>query len=71
MVRLHQKGVAMKLAKVIVAIITAVTISVASACIASSATKKSFDPERMKVWVEGKFVYLETLDGNVWVHEVE
>lgn len=60
-----------RLSKTIVAITIAVMISVASACIASSATKKSFDPERMKVWVEGKFVYLETLDGNVWVHEVE
>lgn len=60
-----------KLAKAIVAVTIAATIAVTSACIASSATKKNFDPERMKVWVEGKFVYLETLDGNVWVHEVE
>lgn len=61
----------MKLVKGIVAIIIAATIAVASACIASSAMKKNLDPEQMKVWVEGNIVYLETPDGNVWVHEVE
>lgn len=64
-----RKEVAMKLAKVIVAIITAVTISVASACIASNATKLA--PEQMKVWVEGNTVYLEAPDGNVWVHKIK
>ena len=71
MVRLHQKGVAMKLAKVIVTIITALAISVTSACIASKVAKKDFDPREMKCWVEEGFVYLETPDGNVWIHEIE
>lgn len=57
--------------RVIVAIIIAATIAVASACIASSATRENLDPEKMKVWVEGKIIYLEYPDGNVWVHKVE
>lgn len=61
----------MKLVKGIVAIIIAATIAVASACIASSATRENLDPEKMKVWVDGNIIYLEYPDGNVWVHEVE
>lgn len=57
--------------RVIVAIIIAATIAVASACIAGSATRENLDPEKMKVWVEGKIIYLEYPDGNVWVHKVE
>ena len=61
----------MKLVKGIVAIIIAATIAVVSACIASSATRKNLAPEQTKVWVEGNIVYLETPDGNVWIHEVK
>lgn len=61
----------MKLAKVIVSIITALVISVASACIASNATKKNLDPREMKCWVEGNTIYLEAPDGNVWVHKIK
>ena len=61
----------MKLVKGIVAIIVAATIAVASACIASNATRENLDPEKMKVWVEDNIIYFETPDGNVWVHEVE
>ena len=61
----------MKLVKGIVAIIIAATIAVASACIASNATRENLAPEQMKVWVEGNVIYIETQDGNVWVHEVE
>ena len=61
----------MKLVKGIVAIIVAATIAVASACIASNATRENLSPEQMKVWVEGSIIYLETPDGNVWIHEIE
>ena len=61
----------MKLVKGIVAIIIAAAIAVASACIASSATRENLAPEQMKVWVEGNIVYLEAPDGNVWIHEVK
>lgn len=61
----------MKFVKIIVAIIFAATIAVVSACIASNTTKENLDPEQMKVWVEDGFVYIETPDGNVWVHEVK
>lgn len=60
-----------KIFKSITLVVIATAIAVVSACIANNATKKNLAPEQMKVWVEGKFVYLETLDGNVWVHEVE
>ena len=61
----------MKLVKGIVTIIIAAVIAVASACIASSATRENLTPEKMKVCVEGKIIYLEYPDGNVWVHNVE
>ena len=61
----------MKLVKGIAAIIIVATIAVASACIASSATRKNLDPEKMKVWVDDNIIYIEYPDGNVWVHNVE
>lgn len=61
----------MKLIKGIVVIIIAAAIAVASACIASSATRGNLDPEKMKVWVDDNIIYLGTPDGNVWVHEIE
>ena len=61
----------MKLIKEIVVIIIAAAIAVASACIASSATRKNLDPEKMKVLVDDNIIYLEYPDGNVWVHNVE
>lgn len=60
-----------KMFKVVGAIIIVATIAVVSAYIASNATKKNLDPRGMKCWVEEGFVYLETPDGNVWIHEVE
>ena len=56
-----------KIFKSITLVVVATAIAVVSACIASNATA----PEQMKVWVKGNIVYLETPDGNVWVHEVE
>lgn len=54
----------------VVIVITAV-IAAVSVCIASRPAKNTVDPEQMEVWIEDNIVYLETPDGNVWVHEVE
>lgn len=60
-----------KIFKSITLVVIATAIAVVSACIAFNASRKNLAPEQMKVWVEGNLVYIETLDGNVWVHEVE
>lgn len=60
-----------KIFKSITLIVIATSIAVASACIASSATRENLDPEKMKVWVDDDIIYLEYPDGNVWAHEVK
>ena len=60
-----------KIFKSIILVVVATAIAVVSACIASNVAKKNLDPEKMKVWVEGKIIYIEYPDGNVWVHNVE
>ena len=57
--------------KKIFIVVIATAIAVVSACIANNAAKKNFAPEQMKVWVKGDIVYIETPDGNVWIHDVK
>lgn len=60
-----------KIFKSIILVVIATAIAVVSACIASNVAKKNLDPEKMKVWVDDNIIYLETPDGNVWIHEVK
>lgn len=60
-----------KIFKSITIVVITAAIAAVSAYIASRPAKNTVNPEQMKVWIEDNIVYLETPDGNVWVHEVE